>query len=114
MRACGVEHVRVIDPYDVKGSIDVVVEAMTFPGPSVVISRRQCSLQWLRESKVKVEPYGVDPEMCKGCKLCVNEFRCPAIVFKREENVAAIDEALCIGCGVCAKICPHEAIRKGV
>ena len=114
VRACGVEHVRVIDPYDVKGSIDVVVEAMTFPGPSVVISRRQCSLQWLRESKVKVEPYGVDPEMCKGCKLCVNEFGCPAIVFKREENVAAIDEALCIGCGVCAKICPHEAIRKGV
>jgi len=51
--------------------------------------------------------------MCKGCKLCVNEFGCPAIVFKREENVAAIDEALCIGCGVCAKICPHEAIRKG-
>lgn len=31
VRACGVEHVRVIDPYDVKGSIDVVVEAMTSP-----------------------------------------------------------------------------------
>jgi indolepyruvate ferredoxin oxidoreductase alpha subunit len=116
VKACGVEYVKVIDPYNIAESIDTVVEAMRYPGLSVIISRRQCILEWLRRSRregVKIEPYSVDPEKCKGCKLCINEFGCPAITFQKENNVAVIDKVLCNGCGVCVQVCPSKAIHKG-
>lgn len=116
VKACGVEYVKVIDPYNVKESIDMVADAMKYPGLSVIISRRQCILEYIRKSRregVKIEPYYVNPEKCKGCKLCVNEFGCSALTFQTESNVAVIDEVLCNGCGVCVQICPFEAIHKG-
>jgi len=115
VKACGVEHVKVIDPYNIRESIDAVAEAMRYPHLSVIISRRQCILEWLRESRrkgVKIGSYYIDPEKCKGCKLCINEFGCSAITFQRENNVAVIDKVLCNGCGVCAQICPTKAIKE--
>jgi len=116
VKACGVEYVKVIDPYNIKESIRVVTEAMRYPRISVIISRRLCILEWLREARregIKIEPYQVDPEKCTGCKLCINEFGCSAITFKKEGNVAVIDNVLCNGCGVCVQVCPVKAIHKG-
>jgi indolepyruvate ferredoxin oxidoreductase alpha subunit len=115
VKACGVENVKVIDPYNVKESIKVVTEAMRYPHVSVIISRRLCMLEWLRKDRregIKIELYQVDPEECTGCKLCIDEFGCSAITFNKEEKVAMIDDVLCNGCGVCAQVCPVEAIHK--
>ncbi len=114
-KACGVEYVKVIDPYSVDESVKVVTEAMKQPGVSVIISRRLCMLEWLRKARregMKKKLYEVDVEKCTGCKICVNELGCPAIVFDQRNNVAAIDEVLCNGCGVCAQVCPVDAIHK--
>jgi indolepyruvate ferredoxin oxidoreductase alpha subunit len=35
---------------------------------------------------------------------------CPAITFK--DGKATIDETACIGCGLCANVCPFGAIEK--
>ena len=35
---------------------------------------------------------------------------CPGNIWDFENDCAAIDEVVCIGCGVCAKICPAGAI----
>ncbi|MEM3846093.1 MAG: 4Fe-4S binding protein, partial [Candidatus Parvarchaeota archaeon] len=32
-------------------------------------------------------------------------------VYKRENKKAAIDEELCIACGICVNRCPYDAIR---
>ncbi|MBW2277301.1 MAG: indolepyruvate ferredoxin oxidoreductase subunit alpha [Deltaproteobacteria bacterium] len=45
---------------------------------------------------------------CARCNNCLDNFGCPAI-YKRDGQVM-IDQTLCIGCGVCAQLCPNDAI----
>ncbi len=46
---------------------------------------------------------------CAKCRVCVDTFGCPAIVV--QDGRVQIDELLCIGCGVCAQLCPNNAIH---
>jgi len=46
---------------------------------------------------------------CAKCDLCVSTFACPAFTVDADDTIA-IDPVLCIGCGVCAQICPNNAI----
>ncbi len=117
-RAVGVEFVKVIDPYDVKGMVSALREAMRRArerkGPAVVVARHRCALLEYREKVrrgVEVHAYVVDPEKCVGCGICVNMFGCPAITMSKRGK-AEIMEYLCVGCGVCAEVCPHGAIRE--
>jgi len=60
----------------------------------------------------------VDPEKCKpdkcgeACaKACpVNRQGKDCIVIDHDKDLAIIDEDLCIGCGICPKKCPFDAI----
>jgi len=45
---------------------------------------------------------------CARCNNCLDNFGCPAI-YKRDGKMM-IDQTLCIGCGVCAQLCPNDAI----
>jgi indolepyruvate ferredoxin oxidoreductase alpha subunit len=45
---------------------------------------------------------------CARCNNCIDNFGCPAI-YKMDGRVH-IDEVLCTGCGVCAQLCPNDAI----
>jgi len=45
---------------------------------------------------------------CARCNNCIDNFGCPAI-YKQDGRIY-IDEVLCTGCGVCAQICPNDAI----
>lgn len=44
------------------------------------------------------------------CRICINLLGCPAIITDEDDNVI-ISGPDCPGCGVCAQICPHDAIR---
>ncbi|MBP3816244.1 MAG: 4Fe-4S binding protein [Firmicutes bacterium] len=56
-------------------------------------------------------------DVCKGCELCIS--LCPKhiLVLDSEPNAKGYmpamckDEAQCIGCASCAKICPDSAIE---
>jgi heterodisulfide reductase subunit A-like polyferredoxin len=52
----------------------------------------------------------VDVEHCVKCLTCVRS--CPYSVprFNVEAGEIQIDEAMCHGCGVCASVCPRQAI----
>lgn len=50
-------------------------------------------------------------ELCKGCRLCVNNCPRKAIiplekVNKKGYEIIEVDQDLCIGCGICYKVCP--------
>jgi TPP-dependent indolepyruvate ferredoxin oxidoreductase alpha subunit/thioredoxin reductase len=45
------------------------------------------------------------------CRICINLLGCPALIM--ENGKVAVDEAGCPGCGVCAQVCPFEAIKPG-
>ena len=103
-RAMGIRRVRVVDPYDLKATEEAVLEELAAPEPSVIITRRPCTLL---KSVDKHPPYVVDPEACKGCKLCMR-IGCPAISWK--EKKAVVDPTQCVGCGVCQQLCKFDAL----
>jgi indolepyruvate ferredoxin oxidoreductase alpha subunit len=101
-RACGVDNVYIVDPYNLKETEEAIKREVKRKEPSVIIARRPCALL------VKPSPpLRVISEKCTGCKLCLR-LGCPAISMK--DGKAVIDKFLCTGCGMCAEVCLKEAI----
>jgi len=107
VKAAGVQHIQVIKPYRVKKSTDAIKEALKFEGVSVVISQEMCTLYAKSLKKLKGKPFYVS-DKCKDHKDCINELACPAFFLK--DNRATIDPDACVGCALCAQICPEHAI----
>ena len=119
VKACGVKHIRTINPNNlsqVKESLDWAFE---LDEPSVIIARWPCALK--KFSKQDIEEFNnpftskcsIDTDKCIGCKLCMKT-GCPAISFKSEEKLVCIDKNQCVGCEVCSQVCPKDAISKEV
>lgn len=53
---------------------------------------------------------GIDCPFICGNACPINRTKQDCIVVE-EDNKALINEELCIGCGICVKQCPHEAIK---
>ncbi len=104
-RALGINRVRVVDPYDLAACETAIKEELAAAEPSVIISRRPCVL--LKSVKPQ-PPLAIDPDKCRSCKKCMG-LGCPAISMK--DGKAHIDTTLCVGCGVCAGLCPFGAIE---
>ncbi|PIE62344.1 MAG: indolepyruvate ferredoxin oxidoreductase subunit alpha [Desulfobacter postgatei] len=108
VKALGVEHVSVIKPFKVKTSIRILKEAMAFDGVSVVISKEPCIL-WAKNIKLKkIRAFEVT-DKCTDHKECINGIACPS--FYIEQGRVKIDADTCVGCALCAQICPENAIR---
>jgi indolepyruvate ferredoxin oxidoreductase alpha subunit len=111
VRASGVDDVHKVDAFDVNHVDDAIRAALDFDGPSVVIVDGPCFFV----GPGATEPYVVDLEQCNGCTLCFR-LGCPAIIRSAETDAktnrakAEIDPVLCVGCDMCAQICPREAI----
>jgi len=106
--------VTIHDPYDVKGTVRVVLDLIHDNSLHLLILRRACALAASRKTLSKPKVY-VDQDRCQGdscgCqRFCARVLSCPAIIWDSAQNRAFIDQSLCTGCGVCASLCPQQAI----
>ena len=109
-KALGVEHVQVVDPYDVSAVFRTLKAAINHDGVSVVVTNRPCVVSPVT---VRTTPYTVTAQECNACQLCMN-LGCPAITWTEEmhqgQHKVNIDAITCMGCAVCALLCPTDAI----
>jgi indolepyruvate ferredoxin oxidoreductase alpha subunit len=111
VRALGVKWVKKVDSYDLSAMLKTFREATEHKGVSVVISDRPCVLDPV---KIRGERMQVDEESCVACQSCMN-LGCPAIMWSDGwydgHHKVRIDPATCIGCSLCAQVCPTNSIR---
>lgn len=104
--AVGVDRVRVCDPFNLDEFDRVLKEEISANEPSVIIAQRPCALLKTVKYKGVVK---VNTDKCKYCKVCMR-LGCPAIVDNGSGIV--INDALCVGCDLCTKVCRFGAMEK--
>ena len=104
VESCGVKDIAIVDPFDLKATEKAIKDAVACEEVSVIIARRPCALL----DKTPKTSYVIDG--CKGCGACM-KLSCPAI--ERHGKLVCINPALCNGCGMCAQVCPFQAIKSG-
>ena len=109
VRGLGVKDVHVVKPYKLKKTMESIQKAMEFDGLSVIISEELCPL-FAKATKQfkKSKPFRVNHDKCKDHRDCLNLLACPAMYL--EGDRVEIDKNACIGCAVCAQVCPENAI----
>ncbi len=106
--------VEIADPFNLQETIDLIFEMNREDGLKILILEQPCAtLASKTRAKKKV---WVEQELCKGddcgcSRMCSRVWGCPANIWDFEKGCAAIDEVVCVGCGVCAKVCPQGAIK---
>lgn len=113
-RVLGVQHVRVVNPFDLEETEKALREEMERPETSVIITDKPCVLVKRTGVFLRGPLYAVDPEKCTGCRACL-KIGCPAIQWLPDEGVRGIshiDPTLCTGCDVCRQLCKFSAIGR--
>jgi indolepyruvate ferredoxin oxidoreductase alpha subunit len=105
VRACGVNNVSVVDPYDLDETESSIKEHITKDGVSVIIAKRPCVLL---DKTARFTPAEIDN--CRKCGMCL-KLGCPAIL-KNKDGSATINSTLCTGCMLCEKVCKFASVRK--
>jgi indolepyruvate ferredoxin oxidoreductase alpha subunit len=106
IRSLGIEDVAIVDPYDLKGYTEKVTEFAKKPGVKVIIAKRECAI--LRARKGVETVHYVIADKCTNCLACTKLTGCPALL-PTGEKVMIIEEE-CVGCDLCAQVCPFDAI----
>ena len=108
--------VRVSDPFEPDATRQTLFELFETRGLKVLVLKQICALSPEKKAHRMYDVY-VDENVCIGqecgCnQLCTRIFKCPGLNWDTENGVSSIDEVICIGCGMCASVCPSGAIRK--
>ena len=110
LRGIGLTVVETVDPLDHAPAVETVrnvadkpgVKAIIFKSPCIAISRPSAGMT-------------VDADTCIGCRKCIRELGCPALLYQVSDQAkagkAAIDPGQCTACSLCAQLCPVGAIR---
>ena len=131
--ALGVDRFAISDPYDLPATTAILTEFLKEPlGVRVLLARRECAIQARRRGAGAGAAGGAihfDSAKCVLCKRCIQITGCPALSLlsagQLGQNRATgspgsavrqritIDKSLCTGCGLCAAVCPTQALATG-
>ncbi len=103
LEGIGVKKILTVDPLKLDEAVAAVRECAEGKGVRAIIFKSPCVAITKPEKKMRV-----DADKCIGCKKCIREIGCPALVTAGGK--AAIDRNLCTGCGLCTFVCPVKAI----
>jgi indolepyruvate ferredoxin oxidoreductase, alpha subunit len=123
VRGVGIEWVKTVHTYDMRGTMATLREALTTsdPSPKVVIAEGECQLNRQRRvaperarqeaqgQRVVKHKFGVDAALCTGDRSCIRLSGCPSLTVKdnpdplRLDPVTVVDSS-CVGCGVCGEV----------
>jgi len=103
MQAVGVGCVLEADPLDLSKAIATVQQAVDYPGVSCIVFSSPC-INLIPKATALV----VDPQKCTNCQRCIRQLGCPALVPGSAQM--QIDSNACNACGLCAQVCPAQAI----
>jgi len=104
-----------LDTRDLIQRIEMRLQEPDMAGVKVRISGASCSnscgLAYLSDIGIMAgKDPEVDPNLCNGCKLCVQVCQRNAIEIK--DKLAVIDRGKCKPCGQCLQVCPLSAIAE--
>ncbi len=105
-RSLGIEHVYEVSAFDLKGLEEAFRRETKRDAVSVIITKAPCVLLKGVTFPHKCVPI---PEKCRKCGACLRP-GCPALT-KKEDGTIEIDETMCNGCGLCARLCSFDAIE---
>ncbi|MBW8012406.1 MAG: indolepyruvate ferredoxin oxidoreductase subunit alpha [Chloroflexi bacterium] len=109
VRACGVDYVKEVDPYNQDEFQELLQAAFEYSqslsgSVAVVIADRPCVLYDptpLNENPIPV----VITEECDGCRYCLEVFECPAMSLSSDKSRVDINQKICVDCGQCLDSC---------
>ncbi|MCL1912829.1 MAG: indolepyruvate ferredoxin oxidoreductase subunit alpha [Eubacteriaceae bacterium] len=113
-KALGIKHIKTVNPNMLDEVEQALDWAVSLDEASVIITRWPCVLKKMTESDnteftgAYTEKYTVDEDACSSCAICLSA-GCPAISVDNDTMLASINDS-CVGCSICAQICPSEAI----
>lgn len=107
LKGIGLQFVKTVDPLDYQLSVATVKEASELRGVKAIIFKSPCVVLNKPTNKLVI-----DSKICTGCKKCIRELGCPALIPDINGKVK-IDPSLCTGCLLCSQICPFEAMLEG-
>jgi len=107
---------QVVDPFEIEKAVQMLDDALEAGDTRVLIFRHKCALIEGKESKEEKPKVYVDQEICLGdecgCnRFCSRVFACPGLIWDEKNKKAMIDDVVCTRCGICASICPRDAIK---
>jgi len=114
IKGCGIDFLEVLDPYDIKGMRKVLKQAFAYTkdpegGIAVIIARHPCIIAYRDQAVANRKNVSISDD-CIACNHCIDRFECPALYHDPVQEQTAINQALCMGCGVCLDVCPKGAI----
>lgn len=105
LRGIGLSTVETVDPLQLAEAVSCVRRVAAEPGVKAIIFKSPCIALTKPSGSMTVQE-----DHCIGCKKCIQELGCPAIMI--QGNHAKIDTALCTGCTLCSQLCPTHAITE--
>ncbi|ABR49461.1 Indolepyruvate ferredoxin oxidoreductase [Alkaliphilus metalliredigens QYMF] len=111
LETMGFDRIKEINQYDYKAAEKLFKEEIAYEGLSIIVVNGPCALRYNLE-----KPYFyVDPKICISCRACIRT-NCPPLRMIEYEGIeklkSSIDKDMCVGCSVCAQVCPVNAIKS--
>ncbi len=107
----GFDRVKEINQYDFKAAQKLIKEELAYDGLSIVVLNGPCALKY----NIEEPHFYVDPKICISCRACIRT-NCPPLRMIPYEGFdklkSSIDKDMCVGCSVCAQVCPVNAIKQ--